>query len=92
MKTTHPIPDLPPFEPSKAMDLRTAEKLVGVNAMQLQRWATRGVQPLDHGPRYRFPTRRGNKIHMTTPAWCSAWLSFIARVEAADAARQQGIA
>lgn len=85
------VPDLIPFDRSRAITLREAVDGGHVspppgkrlNAEQLGRWSRKGVRLVRGGPLYRFPTFPGPKELLTTLDWCRAWEGFCARVQAA---------
>lgn len=83
-----PVPDLPPFDPAKALTLVAVCKLGLVPGVEGRRltseelveWATAGHQVVEGGPSYLFPTVLEGDTLLTTSEWCAAWVTFVAEI------------
>jgi hypothetical protein len=80
------VPDLPPFASEDALTVLAVCKLGLVPGVEgrrittdeLERWSTEGYRIGDADKAYRFPTVLEDGVRKTTPAWCSAWIDFVA--------------
>ena len=92
------IPGLPPYDPADSLTLPAACRLGLVPGREGRRvttdelidWATTGFRIASAGDRYLFPTRAEGETLCTTPAWCAAWVTFVAELMEATHAMDVG--
>lgn len=90
LSPARPVPGLPPFDPAAALTLAAAcrQGLVPghdgrrLSADELAEWAAAGVRLTAAGPPYLFPAAAVGGELRTTPAWCAAWVRFVALARA----------
>lgn len=93
-----PVPGLPPFDDASAFTLAAACRVGLVPGSggrrldldQLTQWATEGLRLTAVGPAYLFPTTLRDGELLTTTAWCTAWVRFVARVRPNSVRRRKG--